>query len=191
MQITQGILRRLLIAVIALLLQPAAMAQPQSAYLSVARQGDAYVLTVPASKLSLAIPSRGLSQIDPKAGGATQSPRYFFFSDATRGLTISGWFEPAAQYHGLEFTWQTDQAEWRKIGLPAPTDVSFDKVGDWEVVSYEQPTSAISNSQVRAHLVRAGTWIDVHISVTTQGAGSSNRQAATAFLNALAVSQRE
>lgn len=191
MQITQGILRQLLISVVALLLQPATMAQPQSAYLSVAPQGDAYVLTVPASKLSLAIPSRGLRQIDPKAGGATDSPRYFYFSDETRGLTISGWFEPAIQYRGLEFTWQADQAEWKKIGLPAPTDVSLGKVGDWEVVFYEQPTSAISNSHIRAHLVRAGTWIDVHISVATQGAGHSNRQAASAFLGALVVSQRE
>ena len=190
MQITQGILRRLLIVVAALLLEPVAMAQ-QPDRLYVVQQADSYVLTVPASKLSMSIPSRGLTQADPMTGGSTRNPRYFYFADEARGLVISGWFEPAGKYAGLESTWQSDQAAWKKNGLPPPADVSFGKVKDWDVVSYEQPLPGISNSHIRAHLVRAGTWIDVHISVTTRGAGSSNRQTATTLLDALAVSQRE
>jgi hypothetical protein len=193
MQTLQRILRRLLIAVIAVIapsLQPIAIAQ-QPARLSVAQQAGSYVLTVPASKLSLSIPSQGLIQGGPSAGGATNNPRYFYFSDEARGLILSGWFEPAGRFPGLESNWQLDQAAWKKNGLPPPADVSFGKVGDWEVVFYEQPMPDTSNSHVRAHLVRAGTWIDVHISVTTKGAGNSNRQAASAFLGALTASQRE
>lgn len=193
MQTLQRTLRRfLLIAAIALSLQPLAIAQQQQPdRLSVAQQAGAYVLTVPVSKLSLSIPSQGLTQGGPSAGGSTNNPRYFYFSDEARGLIVSGWFEPAGRFPGVEANWQLDQAAWKKNGLPPPADVSFGKVSDWEVVFYEQPTPDASNSHIRAHLVRAGTWIDVHISVATKGAGSSNRQAASAFLDALVVSQRE
>jgi hypothetical protein len=184
-------LHRLLIAIgMFLLLQHPSLAQSPDR-LSVTQQSGSYVLTVPASRLSLTLPSGRLAQADPRTGGATASPRYFFFSDEARGLVISGWFEPANQFPGAESVWQADQAASKKSGLPPPTDVSFGNVSDWSVVFYEQALPGISNSHVRAHYVRAGTWIDVHISITTPGAGNSNREAVTAVLNSLAVSEKK
>ncbi|SEF32051.1 hypothetical protein ABL840_24530 [Variovorax sp. NFACC27] len=186
------ILHRLLVAIgMLMLLQQASLAQSSPDRISVTQQPGSYVLTVPASRLSLAVPSDRLVQGNPRAGGATNNPRYFFFSDEARGLVISGWFEPASQFPGADSAWQADLAASKKNGLPPPTDVSSGKVNDWAVVFYEQQLPGISNSHVRAHYVRAGTWIDVHISVTTLGAGNSNRETVTAVLNSLAVSEKK
>ncbi|HEX7863635.1 MAG TPA: hypothetical protein VF555_01730 [Variovorax sp.] len=185
------LLLRLLVAIgMLVLLQQTSLAQSPDR-LSVTQQSGAYVLTVPASRLSLAFPSDKLVQGNPRIGGATNNPRYFFFSDEARGLVVSGWFEPASQFPGAESVWQSDQAASKKNGLPPPTDVSLGKVNDWAVVFYEQTLPGVSNSHVRAHYVRAGTWIDVHISVTTLGAGNSNRETVTAVLNSFAVSEKK
>jgi hypothetical protein len=43
-------------------------------------------------------------------------------------------------------------------------NVSFARMGDWEVVSYEVVLQPIRVANIRAHQVRAGTWIELHLS---------------------------
>jgi hypothetical protein len=111
----------------------------------------------------MTIPRAGLApgQIH---GRATNGPRYFAFEDKgedkTRRVIISGWFESSDRYPGT-----------RQLlsGVTAPQAVSFLKVGEWQAVSYEMPIRpAVNNCHLRAHWVQAGTWIDIHLSITSE-----------------------
>lgn len=44
--------------------------------------------------------------------------------------------------------------------------VSFTKIGEWDVISYSMqvPENIPPNTNVRAHLVQADTWIELHLS---------------------------
>ena len=104
----------------------------------------------------------GLNLIpNPSAGGGA---RYF----SLRGkdaLLFTGWFEPASRFAGLTKFWQGETAEWKRNGLPAPTNVEFLEVDGWHAVVYGIPTPAGTLPHVRAHRVEGGTWIDVHLSI--------------------------
>jgi hypothetical protein len=68
---------------------------------------------------------------------------------------------------------------------------STEKVGPWETVFYEHPFRAgLLSSHVRAHLVQAGTWIDLHVSVTAKESGAKNRAAIESILKSIAVKEK-
>jgi hypothetical protein len=140
---------------------------PESERIAVVEAGDTLRLSVPVSRVIMTIPRSGLTLVPSLAGGATSNPRYFHLEDPARGLAISGWFEPARLYSGLKKLWKRETEAWRKQGLPKPSNESFVKVGKWEAVLYDIELTGISNTHARAQWVELGTWIDVHISVTT------------------------
>jgi hypothetical protein len=159
--------------------------------LTISRAADAYVLAVPVSRLEMTLPAGKLAQKPMDIGGSTSSPRYFHFSDPGQGLILSGWFEPANAFKGLAQFWEAEQAAWKKRGLPTPMNVSTGKVGSWETVFYEHPfRDGLLSSHVRAHLVQAGTWIDLHISMTAKDSGAKNRAAIESILNSIAVKEK-
>jgi len=43
-------------------------------------------------------------------------------------------------------------------------NVAFTKIGAWEVVSYDVLAKGITVANLTAHLVKAGTWIELHLS---------------------------
>jgi hypothetical protein len=43
-------------------------------------------------------------------------------------------------------------------------NVSFDKIDDWDTVSYVVFFQSVRIANLRAHLVREGTWIELHLS---------------------------
>ena len=133
--------------------------------LIVSRVDDAYLLSLPVSRLEMRIPFPGLQQKVSDVSGATDSPRYFLLGDA-HGINISGWFEGAGLFEGAEKYWTSQLAVWKKQGLAAPLNAEFVKVGNWQAVFYDKPVDNYSNIHVRAHWVQAGTWIDVHLSLT-------------------------
>ncbi len=181
----------------AALLVAASQASAQSApdRLQIKEVGSSYELAVPVSRLVMTMPKEGMTRMPGLASPASSHPRYFYFSVGT--LNISGWFEPSQKYKGMQEFWQSETAGWKRQGLPEMTDVSFSKSRDWEIVTYETPPPAqfaaasFVNTHVRAHWVQAGTWIDLHISVTSGGPAADNRARIMSFLQTIEVREKD
>ena len=183
--------RNLSVAVAILFLAAGRPAWAQfSERLSVSLVDDTYSLTVGVSRLELLVPKGDLVQLPARVGGSTDSPRYFQLGDLKHGLIISGWFESSNSYRGMDRYWEEQLAAWKDRNLPTPTNVSIERVGNWDAVFYQLLVSAGSSTHIRAHLIQAGTWIDVHVSVTTQNSAASNRLLAEALLRSLVVREK-
>src|SRR5258705_10027971 len=143
-------------------------AVPNDWKLQVTQEKEDFALTVPVSRLTLRIPKEGLLEERASQGGATDNPRYFQFRDAKKGIIISGWFEAEKRFTSAKKEWEKDTKEWNRRGLAAPKEVAFEKIDGWDAVLYDMPIPSASNSHVRAHWVQAGTWIDIHLSVTSE-----------------------
>ena len=151
---------------------------------------DSFELTVPASKLVASIP-RGDLVMGRNPSGEVENARYFFLEDEARQMIISGWFEPEQAFPGLKELWARDTAKWKSAGLPAPLAVSFARISDWEAVLYDMQLAAGSNSHIRAHWVQAGTWLDLHLSITSDRSPAENRRNLKSVLKAIRVRQKE
>ena len=161
---------------------------PQS--IQINETADSYELSVPISRLIMTVPKAGLKQDKDVKGGSTEGPTYFNFQDRTLNLVISGWFEPEGAFVGIEKFWQRETEAWSRRGLPAPQRVTFQKIEGWEAIVYDIPFSLGSNSHIRAQWVEAGTWIDVHMSITSEHPSSESRDKLTAVLKAIKVSKK-
>jgi hypothetical protein len=167
---------------------------PRPDALQVAALDTGYELSVPVSRLVMTIPKAGLTRATNAFGGAADNPRYFNFTDSGRGLTLSGWFEPEQKFHGVQAFWESETRAWKERGLPAPRNVAFAKYGNWDTVLYEHDlpgsSAGSSNAHIRAHWVQSGTWIDVHLSLTSQRPAAEARDALQAFLESLQVKEK-
>jgi hypothetical protein len=146
--------------------------------------GENYLLTVAVSKVTLKIPKQGLVQSGMRVGGSTNSPRYFELERSSPNLIVSGWFESADGFHDIKTFWNNESKGLAKSGLPAPANVTFLQQGKWEVVAYEIPLAKATNANLRAELKQAGTWIDLHLSSTSN---LTVAEARTQLLAALAT----
>jgi hypothetical protein len=145
-----------------------------------------YRLSVPVSRLVLTIPKGGFNRATSRAaGGAASSPRYFYFTDEARRLQLSGWFENAQGFSGVNKFWEAETAQWRRSNLPEPRDVSFTKTGGWDAMVYDVADAAGPSSHVRAHWVQADTWIDLHVSTM-----SGSREGLVTLLKTLEVKEK-
>ncbi len=151
--------------------------------------GTFYELKVPQSRLTLKIPVQGLAvQYERDSGGSTSNPRYFQFKGTDSGLMASGWFEPASRYDGLQKLWKGDTAAWKRAGSPEPINVRFDKLNGWELIEYDIALDPrASNSHLRAELTRAGTWVDLHVSITSERSTGDLHAELRKFLQSLVV----
>jgi hypothetical protein len=61
--------------------------------------------------------------------------------------------------------WAAERAAMTKQGLDAQ-DVVHEQVGKWSTVCYDILVPGGRNANVRAEWVQAGTWIDLHASLT-------------------------
>jgi hypothetical protein len=150
--------------------------------------GDNYELSVPISRLTMSVPKDGLMQ--DKSSGGREGPTYFYLQDPTLNLIISGWFEPEAAFAGIKKLWQSETEAWSRRGLPAPQRVTFEKIEGWEVILYDIPFGPGSNSHIRAQWVEGGTWIDLHLSITSRQPSKESRDQLMAVLKAIKVSKR-
>ncbi len=80
--------------------------------------------------------------------------------------------------------------EWNRRGLPEPQDVSFVKIGNWDAIVYDIAFSQGSNSHIRAHLLEAGTWIDIHLSISSERRSPENRARLQDLLKAIQVKEK-
>jgi hypothetical protein len=119
----------------------------------------------------------------PLAGAG---PRYFSLKGKD-GLLVSGWFEPASDFPGVRKFWQNETAEWKRNGLPAPTNVEFLDFAGWQTVFYGVASPAGVLSHVRAHRIESGVWMDVHLSMTYEMAPEDSKDRLREALAAVRV----
>jgi len=138
--------------------------------ITIAQDGDHYVLTMPVSRVAMRVPKgRWVQSRPPNVGGGTTNPGYFYFENTgpTEMAILSGWFEPAAAFKGVEAFWADELASLKRAGAPTPQKISFEDLGSWKLVLYSVEQSGIVSAHIRAHLVQSGTWIDLHLSRTS------------------------
>lgn len=138
-------------------------------------KNQCYVLHVPISKLVLTIPMNNFIKKENRLGGATNSPRYFFFEDEIRKIIISGWFESEKELCGVSKFRENELKNYTQLKLPIPQDAKFNKFDNWDVISYDMCIKNHTNTHIRAHWIQAGTWIDLHISITNNSSSTANR----------------
>ncbi|HKW00141.1 MAG TPA: hypothetical protein VJN96_09960 [Vicinamibacterales bacterium] len=177
------------IVLVTLLLSAAFVPQASSnASLVVTEKSTSYELTVPTSRLVLTIPK---DELAPAKLAADQgSPRYFYFEAATKLVAASGWFEPEQSFKGMSAFWSGEESNLIRQGF-RPASVAQERVGSWQVVLYDiaLPGGGRS-SNMRAELVQAGTWIDLHLSVTGRQTEEEGRSRLRKLLGTLTVTER-
>jgi len=143
----------------------------------VTEKNEFYMLTFAPSKIFLVVPKNGLLPASFGGGGGMDNPGYFSMQDKKAGVILSGWFEPESSYKGITSLWQGEITSWSKRGLPNPIDVSMVKIGIWDSVLYDisLPSPKVNNCHIRASAVKDGTWIDIHLSVTSDRPASELR----------------
>lgn len=167
--------------------------RPPEQGIAVSSTPQGYELTVPVSRLVMTLPAGHLEQADGPEGAAAGSPRYFYFRDRAQGLILSGWFEPADSYPGVQTFWKNETAGWKKNGLPDPVDVSFEKSGNWDTVAYDMamPVPHATDAHLRAEYVQAGTWIDLHLSMTSSLPSAQAREKLLGILKTIIVREKQ
>ena len=160
----------------------------ESVTLKIAEDATNFVLTVPVSRLVMTIPKGGFQVQRGAKGGAGNSPRYFYLEDPSGPLIISGWFESADGFSDIQSFWKKETAAWKRQGIAKPHDVSFEHIGTWNAVLYDMTGSDATNTDIRAHWVQAGTWIDIHLSLAGHQAGS--REKLRGVLQSIKVTER-
>jgi hypothetical protein len=159
--------------------------------LQITQTDQAYVLTVPASRLVMRIPLNGLSLTNSAIGGPTDNPRYFHFRDDTKQVIMSGWVESDQAFPGLQKIWADEVTVSKKNGLAEAQRVAFGRMANWETIAYERAVPNFTNSHLHAHWVQAGTWIDLHLSLTTNGSSQDARAKLESLLRTIVVSQKK
>lgn len=159
--------------------------------LQITEQQEKYVLTVPVSRLVMLIPKDGLTRMQNSNGGAAASPRYFIFEDGARHLVVSGWFESADHFSSVEQFWAEEMAAWKQKNLPEARDVTFEDIGLWKAIFYDIKIPGIGNSHIRAHWVQDGTWIDVHLSLTSNESQKERRDRLRETLKEIQVLEKK
>lgn len=151
-----------------------------------------YRFTIPESRMLLQIPACDLVEDHLRLGATANNPRYFKFAGTSPNLNFSGWFEPAERYGGLKSFWADETEGMKKSGQPKAQNVTFLKVGAWDVIAYEMDlrVPGMTNVHVRAEAVQAGTWIDLHLSTTTDQSAAAGRDQLLATVRALTLVEK-
>ena len=180
---------RILVTTIAILIVSSLLAaqDPSSQRLLITEKEGVYELSVPVSRLSLTIPRGQLlpSKSSADAGG----PRYFSFEDRKLSLIISGWFEPEQAFEGMDAFWTGEQRSLTQNGIQIQ-NVNRERIGSWQVVLYEIRLPGGRSSNMRAEYVEAGTWIDVHLSVTGNQSDMDGQKMLRTALGTIQVRER-
>ena len=156
-------------------------------------QGN-YELTVSQSKVLLQFPEAGLQPANQDATGNTNNPRYFEFNRPSPFLILSGWFETADKYGGIKNISAQITDHPPQKGVPDATNVVILTKGKWEIVAYDlplpEPNAHANSVNVRAELTQSGTWLDVHLSTTSEEPVATVREKLLAFLATLQVDEK-
>ena len=163
---------------------------PESESIMIQQRNGAYELTVPVSRLVATIPRGDLVPVK-NSSAAEESPQYFILEDDTLHLIISGWFVAEQGFPGFREYWEDRTNQWRDNGRPTPQAVSFARISGWDAILYDLATPFAANSHISAHWVQAGTWIDLHLSITSDRTTTENRAKLKSVLKTIQVRQKE
>jgi len=172
---------------VSLVAMAAAGQDAASQRLVIAEKNGAYELSVPVSRLVMTLPKGQFTSSQPDASSG--NPRYFSFQDKKAALIVSGWFEPEQAFNGLEDFWAGEQRSLTQNGIRIENIVK-DKIQKWQVVLYEVRLPGGRSSNMRAEFVQAGTWIDLHLSVTSDRPEAENQAALRKVLETIRVEER-
>jgi hypothetical protein len=119
------------------------------------------------NKIKLLIPFGNLKKINERRGGGQNNPAYFYFEDTKTKILISGWFFPIQKFEYNEtvdfWAW-----EYRNVEVLNP---EFREIENWEAFIYDLPLSKefqdVCSAHLRANFLQDDTWIDLHLSITT------------------------
>jgi hypothetical protein len=178
-----------MIAIVMLMVSILLTAQvPSSQRLQVTEKDGVYELSVPVSRLSLAIPK---GQLRPsKSSADAGNPRYFIFEDQKLSLIISGWFEPEQSFTGMDAFWTGEQRSLTQNGIQIQ-NITREQIGSWQVVLYDIPLPGGRSFNMRAECVQAGTWIDLHLSVSGKQADADGQKLLRDTLGAIQVREQK
>jgi hypothetical protein len=168
-------------------------ADPADATLLATETADRIELTVPVSRLILSFPKGSLAAVAGERTGAQAHPRYFHYADANSGLVVSGWIESSDAFEGFRKFWIGELAAMKKSGMPPTTPPVAVEAGEWIGIAYEialPGTTDVTNTHIRAELLRAGTWADLHISLTTAESVPVAREKLARFLKSITVREK-
>ena len=164
----------------------AAQSDP-STTLRIVERESSYRLSVPVSRLVMTIPKKDWKLEIQSAPAASSGSRYFSLMDRARGLVVSGWFESADGFRGIEKFWESESKSYLK-----PENVSFTHADSWQVIAFDValvPGSSISVSHIRAEWVQAGTWIDIHASFSSERPSAERRATLMEILKTIQVEE--
>jgi len=155
---------------------------------------DRIELDVPAGQVVIGLPKGNLVALTDRRDGSQQHPRYFMYVDADSGLTVSGWFEPAAHFKGFDEFWSVEFAAMKKSGLgPAEPPKPF-QLGEWTVTTYEHDLAGLpglGSTNLRAELIRADTWVDLHLSMNVQESVAESRALLAQYVKSITVREKD
>jgi len=162
--------------------------QDSSQRLAVTVRDNVYELNVPVSRLILTIPKGQL--LAQKSSAGSDSPRYFLFEDKKNALIVSGWFEPDQSFKSIDAFWASEQRSLTQNGLQLQ-NVTKEQIGNWQVVLYDIGMSGGRSVNMRAEYVQAGTWIDLHLSVSENPSKPDGQKVLRDTLNTFQVSEKK
>jgi hypothetical protein len=163
---------------------------PISESVAISQTSDSIEITVPVSNLVLKFPKASFIVENSPHGGATNSPRYFLLRDKLTGAVVSGWFESAEGAADLRKSWATEMVELKKKGFGEPAAVEEMQIGPWRTITYGIAMTSGSSTHIRASLVQSGTWIDIHLSASSEAPAEQTRRVVTEMLNSLEVREK-
>lgn len=183
--------KRILLLVSILSFTPLTNAEErQNERLTISSEQENYLLSVPVSNIELLIPKGNLAENTENIGGSTSNLRYFKFFDNTKNLIISGWFEPAEKFDGIDAFWKREKEAIEKKAFFNPENISITKNNNWDVVSYDINIQGYTQFNIKAELIQAGTWLDIHISTIGRNLTETQRSEVFELLKSLIVREK-
>jgi hypothetical protein len=162
-----------------------------SQVVAISSAGSNWEITVPVGHATLVVPQGGFRVVKTDFGGSASSPRYFFLKDEAKGEKIvSGWLEPARKIadvkQTLQTSWRDESAHLKKVGME-PSTVEVGDTDDWATITYQILNKSGSSVHIRASRIVADTWIDLHLSVTSDASAADNQVLVSQILKSMTI----
>jgi hypothetical protein len=101
-----------------------------------------------------------------------------------------GWLEPARKIadvkQTLQTSWREESAHLNTVGME-PSAVEVGETEDWATIAYQIANKHGSSVHIRASRIVADTWIDLHLSVTSEATAADNRVLVAQILKSMTI----
>lgn len=149
-------------------------------------EAESIVISVPASRLTLTLPKSGFSRARPQNPGSSADSRRFFLADGRAMVSLTGRFDASERFSGVKEP-SVGQVQGRPLSVANP---AYGKLGEWEIVEYEAVGAPVELAGLVAHLVKAGTWIELHLGASSARSMSEKRAQLADILRAIRVTEK-